>query len=60
MDKTIYITQTELIKLRDNMSVEELRRITNETMKREGYVSYRALFETMGYVHAFNDTYKKV
>lgn len=56
---SIYITKLEIIKLRDNMSVEQLRTITNETKKRLGYVSYNALFETMGYTHAFNDTYIK-
>jgi len=57
--ETIYITGTEIIKLRDNMSVEELIRITNETKERFGYVDYQGLFKTMGYVHAFNDTYLK-
>lgn len=59
MNTTIYITKTEIIKLRDNMSVDELRVITNATKARLGYVSFESLFETMGYVHAFNDTYIK-
>ncbi len=52
-----YITETEIIALRDQMSVEELRRITNETKAREGHVSFREIFKTMGYIHAFNDSY---
>lgn len=54
------VTKTELIKIRDNMSIIELRQITKQTRERLGYVDFNGLFETMGYVHAFNDTYKKV
>lgn len=51
------ISKTEIIKLRDAMSVEELRKITNKTKEENGYVSYKAIFETMGYKHAFNDKF---
>lgn len=54
-----YKTAAELIKMRDDMPVNELRRQTTETKKRDGYVSYRGIFETMGYKHVFNNTYLK-
>ena len=53
------ITEYEIIRLRDNMPLSKLKRITKETMARKGYVDYRGIFETMGYVHAFNNKYFK-
>lgn len=54
------VSEYEIIRLRDKMPVEELRAITNKTKERLGYVNFRAIFETMGYVHAFNDKYRKI
>jgi len=56
----ILITKTELIALRDSMPLEILKEQTRKTKERNGYVDYRGIFETMGYVHAFNDTYQFV
>ncbi len=55
----VLISKTDLIKMMDEMSIEETRTIINETKQKNGYVSYRAIFETMGYVHSFNEYYKK-
>lgn len=53
------ISKTDLIKMMDEMSIEDTRTIIKETKQKNGYVSYRAIFETMGYVHSFNEYYKK-
>jgi len=52
-----YITDREIIELRDKMPLDELRRITNETMKKFGFVDYTRIFLTMGYVYAYGDKY---
>jgi len=57
MIKVKYISERELILLRDKMSIEELRAITNKTKEVNGYVNFRAIFKTMGYEHSFNDMY---
>jgi hypothetical protein len=53
------ITERGIIELRDQMSIEDLRAITNKCMADWGFVSFRYLFITMGYVHAFNDKWIK-
>lgn len=58
--KTSYVTVRELIKMRDEMTDAELKEQTRKTKERLGYVDYRGIFETMGYRHAFNDTYIKI
>jgi hypothetical protein len=52
-------TETEIIRLRDQMPVEELRKYTKLCREQFGYVSYSALFQVMGYVHAFNKKWYK-
>jgi hypothetical protein len=58
MDR-IYYKSLDIIKLRDNMSVDELRIISNKTKEIYGFIDYKRLFITMGYTHAFGDTYYK-
>jgi hypothetical protein len=53
------ISEHEIILLRDKMSVDELTAITDKTKKMYGFVTYRFIFKTMGYTHAFNDKYWK-
>ena len=53
-------TEREIIEMRDNMSVLELRKITNQAKKDFGYVDFRAIFKTMGFEHAFGDKWKKI
>lgn len=53
------ITETEIIKLRDKMSTNQLREITNMTKKKHGFVDMKRIFQTMGYTHAFNDKWEK-
>ena len=50
----------EIIKKRDEMSLSSLREITNKTMEKYGFVDYKRLFETMGYIHRYNDKYEFV
>lgn len=49
------ISEYEIIRLRDTMSVSKLRAITNKCKEEFGFVDYRHIFKAMGYVHAFND-----
>ncbi len=51
------ITAQEIINKRDQMSVAELRTITNKTKEKFGYIDFARIFETMGYVRAINDKY---
>ena len=53
------ISESEIVKLRDKMSVPKLRKITNKCKKKFGFVDYHHIFITMGYVHAFNDKWSK-
>ena len=53
------ITERKLIELRDTMEVSELSKITKKCKKTYGFVDYRHIFKTMGYVHAFNDKWYK-
>ena len=53
------ISEYEIIILRDKMSVSQLSKITDKCKKDNGFVSYREIFKTMGYVHAFNDKWYK-
>jgi len=52
--KTI-IAEYEIIRLRDTMPLDELRRITNKCKETYGFIDYRHIFMTMGYRHAYND-----
>jgi len=53
------ISGTEIIKIRDKMPLEELKRITEETKTRCGYISYREIFITMGYTPVYSNMYYK-
>lgn len=55
--KTNYLTDREIVLLRDTMTVEELRHFTNVTKEKNGYVSFREIFKTMGFSHALNNNY---
>jgi hypothetical protein len=55
--ETRMLTATDIIRLRDQMPVEQLREITNRAKKERGYLSFKVLFETMGYVHAYGNSY---
>lgn len=60
MDQKKYHTEAEILDIRDNMSVEELRRQTNAVKAKYGYVSFKLIFKEMGFEHSYNDKYKKI
>jgi len=51
------ITDIEIIKLRDHMSLEKLRSITNDCKKKFGFIDFRHIFITMGYEPAYGNKY---
>ena len=53
------ITERQIIELRDTMPLDKLKKTTKDCMKKFGFVDYRHIFMTMGYVHAFNDKWHK-
>ena len=57
--KTKIISEYEIIRLRDKMPLDELKKITNKCMEKFGYVGNREIYQTMGYVHAYNDKWYK-
>jgi hypothetical protein len=52
-------TQRELMTMLDNKSLEERRELTNKTKLTYGFVDYRHIFMSMGFVHAFNGNWKQ-
>ena len=56
----VLVTEREIILLRDSMKLSELRKITKKCKDKFGFVDYRRIFVTMGYVHAFNDKWNLV
>ena len=57
--KKIYITEREIILLRDQMSNSDLTKITDKCKQTYGFVDFTHIFKTMGYIHAFNDSWYK-
>ena len=53
------VSEYEIIRLRDTMPLDELKKITKKCEKKFGFVDYRHIFVTMGYTHAFNDKWFK-
>lgn len=58
-DTKIY-TKSDIISIRDKMSLKDLRQINDECMKRFNFVCYKFLFMTMGFEHAYNDKWHKI
>ena len=53
------ITDRDIILLRDQMPLDELKVISKKTLKTYGFVDFHHTFLTMGYTKAFNNYYHK-
>ena len=53
------ISELEIIRLKDKLPLDQLKEITRKTKEKFGIVYNKAIYETMGFVHAYNDKYYK-
>ncbi len=54
-----YFNSRDIILIRDSMEIEELRVITNKVKNKLGYVTFKLLFQEMGFKNLFNDVWIK-
>lgn len=58
--KTKLYSSFDIIRIRDTMSLNKLRAITNRVKKKQSYVDFSSIFKEMGFIYAYNNKWYKM